>query len=509
VTLLDLLAASTAERGAALAVNDVSYNDLVAGSVRVGAALAQRGVRAGDRVALFCENRLAFVFAYLAVLRLGAIVVPANVLYRASDLAHVLADADVSCVIASAQTRPHLTGLAVPPVIAAEDVERWASDTASSADDASERSWPIPEPDAPALIVYTSGTTGRSKGAVLTHANLAVIAVQVTSAWRWTANDTLAIALPLFHVHGLCAALNGTLCSGGRLMLHERFDAATMFAQLQEPGVTMFFGVPTMYVRLLELPEPVEFPALRLCVCGSAALSADLFARFATRFGITILERYGATEFGFALGNRFAGPRVAGSVGIPLPGVRVRIDGGTGGDGGGGNGDGGGDTGNDGDAGRVGELLVSGPNVFAGYWRNDMATRTAFVIDDGGTRWYRSGDLASYDPAQQVYRIVGRLKDLIISGGFNVYPLEVEAEIERYPGVRASAVVGAPDPVRGESVVAFIESDPADACDPDALIAWLRPRLASFKIPKRVTVIDALPRNALGKVEKTKLRALG
>jgi malonyl-CoA/methylmalonyl-CoA synthetase len=244
-----------------------------------------------------------------------------------------------------------------------------------------------------------------------------------------------------------------------------------------------------MYVRLLELPEPIDFPALRLCVSGSAALSPDVFERFATRFGITILERYGATEFGFALGNRFAGPRVPGSVGVPFPGVRVRLA--------------------DPSETGVGELLVSGPNVFAEYWRDPAATAAAFVSDADGVRWYRSGDLAAYDSEHDVYAIVGRLKDLIVSGGFNVYPLEIEIEIERFPGVRASAVVAAPDPVRGESVVAYIEVDangdePFDAAD---LLAWLSARLASFKLPKRVIVVAALPRNALGKIEKAKLRA--
>jgi malonyl-CoA/methylmalonyl-CoA synthetase len=256
----------------------------------------------------------------------------------------------------------------------------------------------------------------------------------------------------------------------------------------------MFFGVPTMYVRLLELPDPVDFPRLRLCVSGSAALSPEVFDRFAARFGITILERYGATEFGFALGNRFGGPRVPGSVGVPFPGVRVRVAGVA--------------DGRPLEAGSVGELLVSGPNVFAGYWRDAAATAAAFVTDSDGTRWYRSGDLASYDPQRQVYRIVGRLKELIISGGFNIYPLEVENEIDRFPGVRASAVVGAPDAARGESVVAFVEAEPGLPLDRTGLEAWLRTRLASFKVPKRVTIVDALPRNALGKVEKPKLRAL-
>lgn len=494
MTLLDQFDASVAARASALAINDVSYDELATGVLRVARLLRDRGLGSGDRIALYCENRLAFVYVYLAALRLGAIAVPANVLYRASDLAHVLSDADVALVLVSAETAPQLAGMTVAGTIEANEVERRASDP--SLDDAALAAQfaVLPEPEAPAIIVYTSGTTGRSKGAVLTHGNLAVIATQLTSGWRWTAHDTLVIALPLFHVHGLCAALNGTLASGGRLVLEKRFEANAMLQRLRQPGVTMFFGVPTMYVRLLELPEPLEFPRLRLCVSGSAALSPETFERFGARFGITILERYGATEFGFALGNRFGGPRVAGSVGIPFAGVRVRIEGAAP------------DAPSDADV--VGELLVSGPNVFAGYWRSPEATAAAFVVDVDGTRWYRSGDLATYDAARQVYRIVGRLKDLIVSGGFNVYPLEVENEIDRFPGVRASAVVGAPDAVRGESVVAFIEAEPNAAFAAAELDAWLRTRVASFKIPKRVHVLDALPRNALGKVEKTKLRAL-
>ncbi len=488
MTLLDLFDASVAARGAAPALDAISYDALAVGTLRVAQLLRERGVGPGDRVVLFCENRSAFVFTYLAVLRLGAIAVPANVLYRAADLAHVLHDADPSLALVSAETGAHLTAAGSVPTIAADLVDACAADATAPA----ARDLRLPESEAPALIVYTSGTTGRSKGAVLTHGNLAVIAAMLVTAWRWTAADTLAIALPLFHVHGLCAALNGTLACGGRLLLHKRFDATAMLAQLQAPGVTMFFGVPTMYVRLVDLPDPLTFPALRLCVSGSAALSADVFERFRSRFGVTILERYGATEFGFALGNRFGGPRIAGSVGIPFPGVRVRVAD---------------ESGHAVAGGEVGELLVSGPNVFAGYWRNPDATRAAFVLDADGTRWYRSGDLAAYDPADQVYRIVGRLKDLIVSGGFNVYPLEVETEIERFAGIRASAVVGAPDPVRGESVVAFIETESGADVDTVALVAWLRERLASFKIPKRIATIDALPRNALGKIEKTKLRA--
>jgi malonyl-CoA/methylmalonyl-CoA synthetase len=480
MTLLDLFDAARAERGDAYAVNDVTYAALHTGSLRVAQRLAERGLRRGDRIALYCENRIGFVYAYLAALRLGAIVVPVNVLYRAAELEHVLGDAAVTIVVTSASTHPHIEALPAHQTLLAEELEAWAND-----DDSSSTLPPhAPNVEDDAVIIYTSGTTGRSKGAVLTHGNLTAIASQVVVAWRWTSRDTLYAALPLFHTHGLSAALNGTLTAGARFICDERFDAARALATLRRDDVTMFFGVPTMYVRLLEVLDGPP-PALRLCVSGSAALAPDVFTAFETRFGLQILERYGATEFGFALGNRFGGPRVPGSVGVPMPGMRVRVDAAPG---------------------EIGELLVNGPSVARGYWNDAQATAAAFVTDGDGMRWYKSGDLALYDAERDVYRIVGRLKELIITGGFNVYPLEVENELNRLPGILASAVVGLPDPARGELPVAFVEIDrPVDA---EALRFALGERLASFKIPRTIHVLEALPRNAMGKVEKQRLREL-
>ena len=484
MTLLDLFDAARSERADAPAVNGRSYAGLHAASLRVARRLHEAGLRAGDRFALYCENRLAFVYAYLAGLRLGAVIVPVNVLYRAAELEHVLSDAAVSLVLTSAGTRPHLAKAGAFGAVDAAAVEAWAMESGE----------PEPPPVAPggdddAAIIYTSGTTGRSKGAVLTHTNLAAIASQVAVAWRWTSRDTLYVALPLFHMHGLGAALNGTFAAGGHLLFDERFDAARTLETLHRDDVTMCFGVPTMYVRLLESLEGAP-PRLRLWVSGSAALASDVFAGFEARFGAQILERYGATEFGFACTNRFGGPRVPGSVGIPTPGARVRVAA-------------------PGSAtplpaGEVGEMLVAGPGVCRGYWGNPQATAEAFVLDEAGTRWYRSGDLARYDTAHDVYRIVGRIKELIITGGFNVYPLEVENELNRLPGIRASAVVGMPDPARGELPWAFVEAD--GAFDAGAVRAALGERLASFKVPREIVVVDELPRNALGKVEKHKLR---
>ena len=487
MTILDLFDATLRDRSKSFAVDDVTYENLHAGALRVAALLAERGLGAGDRVALYCENRIGYVYAYLAALRLRAVIVPVNVLYRVAELEHVLSNARVRCVVASAQTREHLDAATVP-IVDVTDIE-----VRAAAIDAPFAELPVPpEPDDIAAILYTSGTTGRSKGAMLTYGNFATTAAQLVTAWRWQETDTLAIALPLFHTHGLSAALNGTLTAGARLIVHARFDAAAMLETLRRDDVTMFFGVPTMYVRLLEALGTGTVPKLRLCVSGSAALAADVHDAFRERFGTDILERYGATEFGFALTNRYGGPRVAGSVGVPFPGTRVRVSDPK--------------TRDDMPPGIVGELLVSGPSVFAGYWELPEATETAFVTDDNGTPWYASGDLALYDASDRVYRIVGRSKELIISGGFNIYPREIEIEIDRHPGVVASAVVGIPDAARGELPIAFVEV--LEAIDTEALLTMLRERLASFKLPRAVHVVDALPRNAMGKIEKQKLLAL-
>jgi malonyl-CoA/methylmalonyl-CoA synthetase len=486
MTVFDLFDASRTVRPKALAVNDVSYDELHRGSLRVLGELVALGVRDGDRVALYCENRVGFVYAYLAAMRLGAIVVPVNVLYRTADLEHILEDSGARFVVVSSQTRAHAADLGGRrELIDVSDIEGWAVD-ASLAVTAS----PGPDAEAIATIIYTSGTTGRSKGAMLTHGNLAAICASIITAWRWSDRDTLLISLPLFHVHGLCAALNSSLAAGGRIIIHERFDATATLRDIRESAVTMFFGVPTMYVRLLEQLGDGTLPSLRLWVSGSAALAPEVFETFRTRFGVEILERYGATEFGFALTNRYCGPRIAGSVGVPFPAMRVRIVAPG--------------TSEPVAPGEVGELLVGGASVCKGYWANEDATAAAFLTDAEGARWYRSGDLARYDEAERVYRIVGRLKELIITGGFNVYPREVEIEIDQFPAVKASAVVGLPDRARGELPIAFVEA--GEGFDPEALLDHLRGRVASFKVPKQIIVIEALPRNALGKIEKHRLR---
>jgi malonyl-CoA/methylmalonyl-CoA synthetase len=487
MTILELFDGALADRRDALAYGDVSFSALHAGARRVATKLRELGVKRGDCLSLYAENRIGFVYAYLASLRIGSIVVPTNVLYRASDLGHLLDNSHAKLVVVSAQTVEHVKHLKKAyTTVDIADVERWARDESIEPFVAD---YHIAADDV-ATIVYTSGTTGRSKGAMLTYGNLAMIATQVGMSWRWQASDTLVIALPLFHIHGLCAGLGGSLAMGGRIIVHERFDAKRILQSLRDEKATMFFGVPTMYVRLLESAKPGDVPKLRLFVSGSAALSADLHAQFKERFGVEILERYGATEFGFPLSNRYAGPRVGGSVGNTTPGMSAYVADPAGVD--------------PVKPGEIGELMISGPSVFKGYWENPEATAAAFAVDTNGVRWYRSGDLATYDAQSDVFQIVGRLKELIITGGFNVYPREIEEEIEQFPGVRACAVVGQADAARGELPVAFVEAE--KGFDSEALLELLRERLASFKVPKSVHIVDALPRNALGKIEKPRLR---
>jgi malonyl-CoA/methylmalonyl-CoA synthetase len=481
---IDVVRRVAAQRAGALAVDELTYGELWRQTARVATKFAEHGVVPGDRVAIYSENRRGFVLAYLALQRLGAIAVPTNVLYRAADFGNILTDARPRLVVGSSQTRPHVP--ADTPFVDAAEVEAWAGDAALPAehDDAHV------EPDDVAIMIYTSGTTGRAKGALITQGNLSAIAAQVGSAWRWTSDDTLLITLPLFHVHGLAAGLNGTLAAGAHAIIRERFDVTEVAEILKSGRVTMFFGVPTMYVRFIEKIPAQKFEHVRLFVSGSAALPADVHQAFEEKFGVSILERYGSTEFGFPLGNRYEGPRIVGSVGVPMPGVEVTIVAPK--------------TTDRVAPGEVGELLVSGPNVCVGYWDRPEAMADAFV-DFDGRRWFRSGDSMRFDPVDGVYVVMGRLKELIISGGFNVYPLEVEAEMRLYPGVRDAALVGIVDAARGEIPVAFIEADAG--FDTEAFVAAMRERLASFKLPKAVRVVDALPRNAMGKVEKQRLKA--
>ncbi|WP_434381377.1 AMP-binding protein [Melittangium boletus] len=463
-------------------------------------ALVHHGLKPGERVALFLENSPAFVIAYLGTWYAGGVVVLVNTQYRQVELGHILSDAEARVCVTGAEGAAELAPLQArlpalewlvtvepPPASMPWPTHDFDALLASAPASAAVR---LPEGDALAVLGYTSGTTGRSKGAMLLHRNVLANVRAVTEAWRWTRADRLLLALPLFHTHGLMVGLHGTLYSGGSVDLRRRFVASEALAALSEDAsLTMFFGVPTMYGRLVEEARRTgaRVRPLRLLVSGSAPLSPQLFEDVAETFGQRILERYGMTETIMNTTNPYEGERRPGTVGLPYPGqearvvdVRTRAPLG---------------------AGETGEIEVRGPHVFAGYWRRPDATAEAFDAEG----WFRTGDLGERD-ADGYFRITGRARELIISGGFNVYPREVEEVLALHPGVAEVAVLGLPDPDFGEQVVAVVVPRPEAPPEAPALVDFCKDRLASFKKPRRVVFVEALPRNALGKVQKHVLR---
>jgi malonyl-CoA/methylmalonyl-CoA synthetase len=478
-------AAALEYEGADGDIATLTFGELNARSNRLARLLTGRGLVRGDRVGFFLPNCIEFIDLFLACIKLGVIVVPINVLYREREITHILADAEPKAVATTAELAPLL-----PANTPSWDIAELSA--AASAQDAVRVRRPL-EGDDPAAIVYTSGTTGRSKGAILTHNNFAANAVNIVACWRIAAADRYLAVLPLFHVHGLGNGVHAWLTAGCRMRLVERFDinrAADLFETFQP---TLFFGVPTIYVRLLELPDDLAARIggrMRLFVSGSAPLPAQLLEEFRAKFGHTILERYGMSETLMNISNPYEGERRAGSVGFPLPGVSVKI------------------LNAQGEAvadGETGELYVRGPNVCAGYWRRPDATAEAFVADPlnfAEGRWFRTGDLAER-AADGYYTLRGRRSDLIISGGFNIYPREIEEVLLEQPGVREAAVCGAADARRGEVPVAYLVMDsPEMSFDPTALEEACRRVLASFKVPRSFVRVESLPRNALGKVQK-------
>ncbi|MGZ5476024.1 MAG: class I adenylate-forming enzyme family protein [Thermoanaerobaculia bacterium] len=426
-----------------------TFGEIEARSNRVAHALVQRGYRKGDRLGVYLQNRVELIDIYLACVKLGVIFVPINILYRQREIAHISADAEPR------------------EVITAGNVEALTSDW-------SDRPRVQLDGDDPAAIIYTSGTTGASKGAVLTHNNFLANTVNLLASWQITSADRLLLALPLFHIHALGNGLHCWMAGGCSMRLLERFDHRTALDEFLDFDPTLFFGVPTIYVRLLDTPPEMARrigTRMRLFVSGSAALPADVFSRFRELFGHAILERYGMTETFMNISNPYVGERRPGTVGFPLPGVSVRI--------------------------VDGEVLVRGPNVFAGYWRRPDATAAAF--SDG---YFRTGDLAAVSD-DGYYTLLGRKSDLIISGGFNIYPREIEELLLEQSGVAEAAVVGASDEVRGEIPVAYIVGD----FDAAALERVCRDQLASFKVPRRFVKVESIPRTALGKVQKHLLKA--
>jgi malonyl-CoA/methylmalonyl-CoA synthetase len=470
----------------------ITYAGLLERSGRIAAALVDRGAGPGDRVAVQVEKSAEAVLLYAACLRMGAVFVPINVANTLNEVDYFLRDSQPRVVIVRPQDRERIAPLASAAgilhletlgtsgegsLIELAAATRAASSGAVAADAKSL-----------AAIVYTSGTTGRSKGAMLSRANLASNAAILAAAWRFTSQDVLLHTLPLFHIHGLFAAINTVLASGSSLLLLPKFDAALTLQYLAQ--ATVYMGVPTHYTRLLQHKQLNRDTTakMRLFVSGSAPLLAETHREFLERTGHVILERYGMTETLMNTSNPYDGLRLPGSVGPPLPGIEIRVA--------------------DPEQGEpqrhanfIGTLEVRGPNVFAGYWRDEEKTRAEFTADG----WFKTGDVGRIDMAGYVH-IVGRAKDLVISGGYNVYPKEVESELDALDGVLESAVFGVPHPDFGEGVTAVVVAKPGATLAEQVLIDLIKARLARYKVPKRIVLLEELPRNAMGKVQKNELR---
>ena len=486
----------------------ITYGMLYADVERFARALVIFGVTAGERVGLFLDNSPAFVVAYLGTHLAGGVTTLINTQYRQVELSHILTDAAVRVCITSPVGSAELRLLSLPDlrlrIIVGQAEPDAASDgeSASSVDyetflrrgdsaDAQIIALSAPVSDAPAIIAYTSGTTGRAKGALLLHRNLIANITAITTAWRWTPDDRLLLTLPLFHSHGLMVGLHGTLFLGASAVLRRKFDAGEALALFDsDPAISLFFGVPTMYGRLVAEAQQRAAPRrlLRLFVSGSAPLSAHLFVEFERIFGQRILERYGMTETGMNLTNPYDDERRAGTVGGPFPGQQAR-------------------TVNVSSRdplppGEIGEIEVRGPHVFAGYINRPDATAEAFSPDG----WFKTGDLG-WVSDDGYFTITGRARELIISGGYNIYPREIEDVLATHPAVAEVAVLGAADEDMGEQVVAVIVPKVGEIPLVEDIISYCRERLASYKKPRRVVFVTSLPRNALGKVQKHVLSA--
>jgi len=473
-----------------------SWRDIDELSGRMANLLRSLGVAAGSRVAVQVDKSPEALMLYLATLRAGLVYLPLNTAYHEAEVTYFLEDAEPAVVVCSESARAWCEPLAHRKGAAhvfTLNADGQGSLTQAAAGHDPEFETARSAPDDLAAILYTSGTTGRSKGAMLTHANLASNALTLKAYWGWRSDDVLLHMLPIFHVHGLFVASHGALLAGARMIWLPRLDVDQALHYL--PRCTLMMGVPTYYVRLL---ADARFDReacrnMRLFISGSAPLLVDTFREFQARSGMTILERYGMSETGMITSNPYdpaRGERLPGTVGPALPGITVRVV-------------------DDADqplaAGEPGHVQVRGPNVFAGYWRMPEKTRQEFTSDG----WFRTGDIGALGgkgiPGDYL-SIVGRSKDLIITGGYNVYPKEIEMVIDAMPGVQESAVIGIPHADFGEAVVAVVVPRAGAAVDTGAMLADLKVGLANFKVPKQIHVADALPRNAMGKVQKNVLR---
>ena len=468
----------------------LTYGNVLDESARVARLLQDLDVRPGERVAVQVTKSAEALLLFLGSLRAGAVYLPLNTNYTEAETRYFLADAEPALFVCQPERAGPMQVLArqigVAHVLSLGEHgagSLWDRVRAASADEIGVRR----RKDDLAALLYTSGTTGRSKGAMLSHGNLASNAAALRDAWRFTADDRLLHALPIFHTHGLFVATNVTLLAGGSLLWLPRFDLDEIIRLL--PKATSIMGVPTFYSRLLSRSDFTRdlVAHMRLFVSGSAPLSAETHKEFQARTGHAILERYGMTETGMNTSNPYDGERIPGSVGVPLPGVELRIT--------------------DPESGRplpqgeIGMIEVRGPNVFKGYWRMPEKTAAEFRSDG----FFVTGDLGHVAARGHVY-ISGRGRDLIISGGLNVYPAEVEAVIEALPGVAECAVIGVPHADLGEGVLAVVTPRPGATLDEKQMMAALGSELARYKLPKRICVVDELPRNAMGKVQKNVLR---
>ncbi len=469
-----------------------TWQDLERGSAMLANWLARLELPAGSRVAVHTDKSVEGLILYLAVLRAGLVYLPLNPAYQAAELDYFIQDAAPAVLVCAGRNFGWASKLAFQRGV------RWVftlNDDRSGtlldrAAQMSDQQQPVARADGDlAAILYTSGTTGRSKGAMLSHGNLRANAEVLRDYWDWRPDDVLLHALPIFHVHGLFVASHAALLNGSRMLWFNRFEPAAVLRRL--PEATVFMGVPTLYTRLLAEPglTPAACAGMRLFISGSAPLLDTTWQAWAERTGHRILERYGMSETLMLSSNpcRAAdGERRPGTVGRALPGVGLRIVD---------------EQGQPCGVDQVGQVQVRGPSVFSGYWQMPEKTAQEFTADG----WFRTGDVGRLD-ADGVLTLVGRAKDLIISGGFNVYPAEVEGWLNALPGVGESAVIGLPHPDFGEAVVAVVTPAPGATPDPDALIATLKTRIAGFKCPKRILLLPELPRNAMGKVQKQLLR---
>ncbi len=470
----------------------ISFQGLDLGSNQVANGLASLGVKKGDRVCLFVPNCIEFALCHLGVLKLGAVIVPMNIMYRGREIEHILGNSGAKVLITTQDKLSLVEGVSsrlfeLREIIVIGGTPAKGIPYERLSEASTGEPWVEVEDDELALICYTSGTTGRPKGAMLTHGNLISNIKTLINLWEWTDKDVFLLSLPLTHIHGLGVGLHGALVTGSLTILMERFKAEDALSLIQKFKCSLFMGVPTMYARFLQVSEPKAYALshMRLFVSGSAPLAIDTFHRFLEVFGFEILERYGMTETMMNTSNPYHGERKPGTVGLPLPGVRLRIV----------------------DAqwrdiveGETGEILVKGPNVFKGYWNSPDETAQAFRDS-----WFKTGDLGKRDEDGYI-SIVGRAKNVIISGGFNVYPREVEEVLCSHPHVSEAAVIGIPEQIRGEVAKAYVVLKSGKKVSEKELIAFCKKNLAIFKVPQEVEFIPELPRTASGKVIVDELR---